>query len=282
MQPTRLGNGFWIIHAYDQILDAAYTQFCINSPLKDSRDECYKQTAFARYLVLAYRTPQVYPQIVHFSFRDNMRLIIEGTAIPAEHILDMSHAGKAPIIHTMDISYDLMANAVIYTANKNYEYDEFIQWGFLQPIHRNVAVETLTHLGYELADAMTNLELDSALFAQGHYGCVVGTTCLTGMYSGLQQVAMELDPTLRDTFSDFPKFIKRLNYTLSKVQAESKSFIVEKHSGYNYRTSIEAQEESNHVLSSVPERKGYSRISGFELKSHPLRTDIPTRAFGLQ
>ncbi len=240
MFPTQLGNGFWIVHNSTQILDAAFTQYCTASPLKSSRDIDYLRTQFNRYLILAYRTPQIYPQLVHLSFRDNMRLIIEGTCLPNTYLNLCAHQGVRPKVSDINISIDLIACAVIYRVNPNQESESFVQWGFLEVCHRNVAIASLTSLGVcpDLLAVAKNTELDELLFIHGHAGCIVGTTCISGELSTIQKVSIDLDPTLRDTFSEFPSFVKRFKSAVSKAQQNSEEFIVEREHGHVYRTRV--------------------------------------------
>lgn len=246
MSPIRLGNGFWIVQNSDQIIDAAFTQMCHSSPIKNSRDVEYKKQQFKRYSILAYRTPQVFPQMVHVSFRDNMRVIIEGTALPNQYLLECSKLGEKPDIVDIDISLDLISNAVLYTCNPKRETQTFTTWGFLHITHRKVVLDTLASLGYDKEELSTlsNSFLEKFMFIEGHSGVILGTPCVTGSETMFQNIAVAMNPMLREAFNDFPRLVDRFSNELRRIQETSSEFIVENKNGYVYRIRAESKEQS--------------------------------------
>lgn len=241
MFPTNLGNGFWIVHNSEQVLDAAFNQYCTKSPLKSSRDLDYLRKEFQRYQILAYRTPQVFPQIVHISFRDNMRIVLEGTALPNDYLIACGNSGVRPSVHDVKMKLDLMANAVIYDVNNEIESKKFTTWAFMHITHRKVAMRSLEALGYSPNDVcvMSNSELERQMFIEGHGGVVIGTPCYTKEQTMLEHIAVTLNPEIMLHRDNFPLFLDKLMREVSNVQSQSKEFIVEKNNGYEYRISVQ-------------------------------------------
>lgn len=276
MSPIRLGNGFWIVQNSDQIIDAAFTQMCHSSPIKNGRDETFKKQQFKRYTILTYRTPQVFPQMVHISFRDNMRVIIEGTALPNQYLLGCGHQGTRPDVADIDISLDLISNAVIYKCNPNHEVQTFTTWGFLHVTHRKVVIDTLTALGYANEELLTlsNHTLERLMFIEGHAGVILGTPCVTGRETMFQNIAVALNPMLRESFNDFPRLVDRFCNELRRVQETSSEFIVENKNGYVYRIRAESKEQS---VSWKPESRPSKEpvyFSSYGNRVHEIQRDV--------
>lgn len=286
MSPIRLGNGFWIVQNSDQIIDAAFTQMCHSSPIKNGRDEDHKKQQFKRYTILAYRTPQVFPQMVHISFRDNMRIIIEGTALPNQYLLGCGQQGARPNISNIDISLDLIANAVIYDCNPNHEIQKFTTWGFLHLTHRKVVIDTLTALNYsnEELSELPNDTLEKLMFVEGHAGVLIGTPCVTGRETMFQNVAVALNPMLRESFNDFPRLIDRFGNELRRIQETSSEFIVENKNGYVYRIRAESREQSVSWKPESRPSKEPSYFSSYGNRVHEIQRDVrdgQTDLFGI-